>query len=40
VTLVAQDIIGVAGDAKYTSIRDLRPPTVYDLYQPDDAAVV
>jgi len=39
-TLVAQDIIGVAGDAKYTSIREATPPTVYDPYAPDDTAVV
>ena len=39
-TLVAQDIIGVAGNAKYTSIRDAVPPTVYDPYAPADAAVV
>jgi hypothetical protein len=39
-TLVAQDIIGVAGDAKYTSIREETPPTVYDPHRPEDAAVV
>ncbi len=39
-TLVPQDIIGVAGDAKYTSIREPAPPTVYDPYPPADAAVV
>ena len=31
-TLVAQEIVGVAGDAKYTSIRETTPPTVYDPY--------
>jgi predicted permease len=39
-TLVPQDIIGVAGDAKYTSLREPVPPTVYDPYPPADAAVV
>lgn len=39
-TLVEQEIIGVAGDAKYTSLRDPAPPTVYDPYQPMSAAVV
>ena len=39
-TLVAQDIIGVAGDAKYTSLREPAPPTVYDPYPPDAAAVM
>ena len=39
-TLVKQDIIGVAGDAKYTSIREVTPPTVYNPYLPDDEAVV
>ena len=39
-TLVAQEIIGVAGDAKYTSIRDPAPPTVYDPYRPQDVAVI
>ena len=33
-TLVLQDIIGVAGDAKYTSLREAAPPTVYDPYRP------
>jgi putative ABC transport system permease protein len=39
-TLVAQDIIGVARDAKYTSLREPAPPTVYDPYRPEDAAVI
>ena len=39
-TLVAQDIIGVAGDAKYTTIRETTPPTVYDPYRPEDSAAV
>jgi hypothetical protein len=39
-TLVAQDIIGVARDAKYTSIREPAPPTVYDPYRRGDQAVV
>ena len=38
--LVAQDIIGVAGDAKYTSIRETTPPTVYDPYRPEASAAV
>ena len=39
-TLAAQDIIGVAADAKYTNIREAAPPTVYDPYRPEDAAVI
>jgi putative ABC transport system permease protein len=39
-TLVEQEIIGVAGDAKYTSLREAAPPTVYDVYRPEGAAVV
>lgn len=39
-TLVAQDIIGIAGDAKYTNLREPAPPTVYDPYRPDGQAVV
>ena len=39
-TLVPQDIIGVAGDAKYTSIREAAPPTVYDSYRPQNTAVI
>ena len=38
--LVAQDIIGVAADAKYTSLRDAAPPTVYDAYGPEPFAVL
>jgi predicted permease len=30
--LVPQEIVGVAADAKYTSLRDSPPPTVYDAY--------
>ncbi len=33
-TLVAQDIIGVARDAKYDSVREATPPTVYVPVQP------
>jgi predicted permease len=39
-TLAAQDIIGVARDAKYTSLREPAPPTVYDPYRPGAAAMV
>ncbi|MGH9674399.1 MAG: FtsX-like permease family protein, partial [Bryobacteraceae bacterium] len=39
-TLVAQHIIGVAGDAKYTSIRQTTPPTVYDPFWPEGWAAV
>jgi putative ABC transport system permease protein len=39
-TLVPQDVIGIAGDAKYTDLRDSAPPTVYDLYQPGQEAVI
>jgi putative ABC transport system permease protein len=39
-TLVAQDIIGVAKDAKYTDLREAAPPTVYQPYRPGGAAVV
>jgi predicted permease len=38
--VVPQDIIGVAGNAKYTSIRDAAPPTVYDPFNPLAAAVI
>ena len=38
--LVAQDIVGIAADAKYTNLREPAPPTVYDPYRPEDAAVV
>jgi predicted permease len=39
-TLVPQEIIGVAADAKYTGLREPAPPTVYDPYRPDDGSVV
>ena len=39
-TLAAQEVIGVAGDAKYTSIREPAPPTVYEPYRPENAAVI
>jgi predicted permease len=39
-TLVAQEIVGVAGDAKYTSIRETPPPTVYDAFQPAGRAAL
>jgi predicted permease len=39
-TLVAQDVVGVARDAKYTSIREPAPPTVYEPHQPQNAAVI
>jgi predicted lysophospholipase L1 biosynthesis ABC-type transport system permease subunit len=39
-TLAVQDIVGVAADAKYTSIREATPPTVYDPFKPDAAAVI
>jgi putative ABC transport system permease protein len=38
--LVAQEIVGIAGDAKYTSVRETTPPTVYDAYRPEDWAAV
>jgi predicted permease len=38
--LVAQEIVGVAGDAKYTSLRDEAPPTVYEPYRPGEGAVM
>lgn len=37
-TLVAQDIIGVAEDAKYTSLREEAPPTVYDSLRSQDGS--
>jgi putative ABC transport system permease protein len=40
VTMAPQEVVGVAGDAKYTSLRDEAPPTVYDAYRPQDAAVI
>ena len=39
-TLAAQEVIGVAKDAKYTDIREPAPPTVYEAYWPQNAAVV
>jgi predicted permease len=39
-TLVPQEIVGLAGDAKYTSLREAAPPTVYDLSPFEDQAVV
>jgi predicted permease len=39
-TLVAEEVIGVARDAKYTNIREEAPPTVYEPYNPQGAAVV
>jgi putative ABC transport system permease protein len=39
-TLTAQNIIGVARDAKYTDLRDVAPPTVYEPFRPESAAVV
>jgi putative ABC transport system permease protein len=37
-TLIAQDIVGIAGDAKYDSVRDATPPTVYALLRPESWA--
>jgi predicted permease len=37
-TLIAQDIVGIAGDAKYLSVRDETPPTVYALLRPESWA--
>ena len=39
-TLVAQEVIGVARDAKYTNLREPAPPTVYEPYRPETAAVI
>ena len=39
-TLVPQDVIGVAADAKYTSLREAAPPTVYDAYGQEPFAVL
>ena len=39
-TLGAQDIIGVAADAKYTSVRGTAPPTVYNPLRPELSASV
>jgi predicted permease len=38
--LTAQEIIGVAADAKYTDLRAPAPPTVYDAYRPLPTAAV
>lgn len=38
--LVAQEIVGVARDAKYTSIRGAAPPTVYDPFRPAEWAAL
>ena len=38
--LVEQEVVGVARDAKYTDLREPAPPTVYDPYRPQDAAVI
>jgi predicted permease len=38
--LIAQDIVGIAGDAKYVSVRDAAPPTVYEPLRPQDWASV
>ena len=37
---VGQEIVGVAGDAKYTNIRETAPPTVYDAFRPADLATL
>jgi predicted permease len=34
-TLVPQEIVGIAGDAKYNSLREPTPPTVYYPIQPE-----
>jgi putative ABC transport system permease protein len=39
-TLVAQEVIGVAKDAKYTDLREPAPPTVYDPYRPQNVAAI
>ena len=39
-TLVPQEVIGVARDAKYTDLREPAPPTVYDPFRPQNAAVI
>jgi predicted permease len=39
-TLVAQEIVGVSADAKYTSLREDAPPTVYEPYRPGATAVM
>jgi predicted permease len=37
-TLIAQDIVGIAADAKYESVRDAAPPTVYAPLRPESWA--
>jgi len=39
-TLIAQDIVGIAGDVKYSSVRDATPPTVYALLRPESWAAL
>ncbi len=39
-TLVPQQIIGIVRDAKYTSVRDEAPTTVYDPLRPEDSAAI
>ena len=39
-TLVDQEVIGVTKDAKYTDLREPPPPTVYEPYRPQNAAVI
>ena len=39
-TMVAQEIVGVAKDAKYTDLREPAPPTVYDPYRPQNVAAI
>jgi putative ABC transport system permease protein len=39
-TLVAHDIVGIAADAKYSSVRDAAPPTVYGPMGPASWASV
>ena len=38
--LIAQDVVGVAADAKYASVREATPPTVYEPFRPDGWAAV
>src|SRR5262249_45028862 len=39
-TLDPQDIIGIAADAKYASVRGATPPTVYEILRPAGWAAV
>ena len=39
-TMVAQEVVGVAKDAKYTDLREPAPPTVYDPYRPQNVAAI